>query len=136
VPLLFLCCRWRSHLTRPTWCATNPRNTTQQRYLDAGSHIIETNTFNSTSISQADYGLETLAYEMNKAAAQLAKECTAEAMRKDPSIPRFVAGALGPTNRTASVSPKVEDPAFRNVSTSRPRPLCVRSCRACRVVRS
>jgi 5-methyltetrahydrofolate--homocysteine methyltransferase len=53
---------------------------------------------------------------MNKAAAQLAKECTAEAMRKDPSIPRFVAGALGPTNRTASVSPKVEDPAFRNVS--------------------
>ncbi|ELR17587.1 5methyltetrahydrofolate-homocysteine methyltransferase [Acanthamoeba castellanii str. Neff] len=99
-------------------CITRPHviKEIHMRYLDAGSHIIETNTFNSTSISQADYGLETLAYEMNKAAAQLAKECTAEAMRKDPSIPRFVAGALGPTNRTASVSPKVEDPAFRNVT--------------------
>ena len=84
-------------------------------YLRAGADIIETNTFNATAISQADYGTEALAAELNRAAAQVAVAAAREAERADPARPRFVAGAIGPTSRTASISPKVEDPGFRNV---------------------
>ena len=83
------------------------------KYLDAGADIIETNTFTSTSIAQADYGMEDLAYEMNVAGARLAREA-ADAASQDGQT-YFVAGALGPTNRTASISPDVNRPEFRNV---------------------
>ncbi|MFQ5763482.1 MAG: methionine synthase [Rhodospirillales bacterium] len=85
-------------------------------FLEAGADIIETNTFNSTAISQADYGLEDLAVELNREAAKIARVTADAATRKTPSKPRFVAGAIGPTNRTASISPDVNDPGFRNVS--------------------
>lgn len=85
-------------------------------YLEAGADIIETNNFNSTTISQADYGMEHLAHELNVAGARLAWEAVEEVMKKDPHRPRFVAGAIGPTNRTASISPDVNDPGFRNVT--------------------
>jgi 5-methyltetrahydrofolate--homocysteine methyltransferase len=82
-------------------------------YLAAGAEMIETNTFSSTSIAQADYGMEALAFEMNVEGARLAR---AEADRiAEPNRPRWVAGAVGPTNRTASISPDVNDPAKRNV---------------------
>ncbi|HUS23908.1 MAG TPA: methionine synthase [Candidatus Binatia bacterium] len=87
-----------------------------RKYLEAGADIVETNTFNANRISQADYGLEELAYEMNRDAARLARlECEAMTART-PEQPRFVAGALGPTNRTASISPDVNDPGKRNVT--------------------
>merc|ERR1719199_1623439 len=84
-------------------------------YLAAGADIIETNTFNSTMISQADYELDKKeeVYLLNKTAAQLAKKCCVEFTKKNPSKPRFAAGAVGPTNKTLSVSPSVENPAFR-----------------------
>ena len=85
------------------------------QYLEAGADIIETNTFSSTTIAMADYKMEELAYELNVASAQIAREAADEAEEKD-GIPRFVAGVLGPTNRTASISPDVNDPGFRNVS--------------------
>ncbi|HBR26469.1 MAG TPA: 5-methyltetrahydrofolate--homocysteine methyltransferase, partial [Rhizobiales bacterium] len=85
-------------------------------YLEAGADIIETNTFNSQAISQADYGLEDIAEEMNVAAAKLAREAADAWTKKTPANPRFVAGAIGPTNRTASISPDVNNPGFRNVS--------------------
>ena len=84
-------------------------------YLEAGADIIETNTFNSTTISQADYGLESLAYELNYTGAKLAREMCDEFTAKTPDKPRFVAGVLGPTSRTASLSPDVNDPAYRNI---------------------
>ena len=84
-------------------------------YLDAGADIIETNTFGATRIAQADYHLEHLAYEMNVRGAQIAREVADEVARKS-GRPRFVAGSIGPTNRTLSISPKVSDPAFRAVS--------------------
>ncbi len=84
-------------------------------YLDAGSDIISTNTFTATRIAQADYGLEDIAREMNEAAARLAREAADAAEARD-GRPRYVAGSLGPTNRTASISPDVNDPAARNVS--------------------
>ncbi len=84
-------------------------------YLDAGADLIETNTFNSTSISQADYGLQHLARELNREGAKLARACCDEAEAKDPSKPRYVIGVLGPTSRTASISPDVNDPGFRNI---------------------
>jgi 5-methyltetrahydrofolate--homocysteine methyltransferase len=83
-------------------------------YLEAGADIVETNTFNSTAISQADYGLEALVYELNREGAALARRA-ADAL-STPQRPRFVAGVLGPTSRTASVSPDVNDPGFRNVA--------------------
>ncbi|HXG28398.1 MAG TPA: homocysteine S-methyltransferase family protein [Nevskiales bacterium] len=86
------------------------------QYLAAGADLIETNTFNAQRISLADYGMEELAYELNRAAAQLARETADEWTARTPEQPRFVAGALGPTNRTASISPDVNDPAARNVS--------------------
>ncbi|WP_188037780.1 methionine synthase, partial [Actinotalea sp. JY-7885] len=84
-------------------------------YLDAGADITSTNTFNSTVISQADYGTERLVPEMNEAAARLARQAADEAEARD-GRPRWVAGAVGPTNRTASLSPDVERPGFRNVT--------------------
>src|SRR4029079_800368 len=85
-------------------------------YLDAGSDLLETNTFNSTTISQADYHLEHLAYELNREGARLARECCDTAEAKNPARPRFVIGVLGPTSRTASISPDVNNPGFRNVT--------------------
>jgi 5-methyltetrahydrofolate--homocysteine methyltransferase len=83
-------------------------------YLEAGADILETNSFNSTAVSMADYGMEGLVYELNHAAARLARDVADEFERRGPD-PRFVAGVLGPTNRTASLSPDVNDPGFRNV---------------------
>jgi 5-methyltetrahydrofolate--homocysteine methyltransferase len=85
-------------------------------YLAAGADIIETNTFNSTTISQADYGLEDLAAELNREGARLARKAADAWTEKTPAKPRFVAGAIGPTNRTASISPDVADPAKRNIT--------------------
>ena len=85
-------------------------------YFEAGSDIIETNTFNSTSIALADYGMESLAHELNVANARLARAAADEVMAADPARSCFVAGALGPTNRTASISPDVNNPAFRAVT--------------------
>ncbi len=85
-------------------------------YLDAGADIVTTNSFTATSISQADYGLADQSYEINRAAAALAREAADEVTALTPDRPRFVAGALGPTNRTASISPEVNDPGARNVS--------------------
>ena len=85
-------------------------------FLDAGADIIETNTFSSNSISQADYRLEPLVRELNLASARLAREAVELARQKDPSRSLFVAGSIGPTNRTASISPDVNDPAFRAVT--------------------
>ncbi len=84
-------------------------------YLDAGADIIETNTFNANAISMADYGMEGLVHELNLASAKLARSVTDAFTKKDPARPRFVAGSIGPTNRTASMSPDVNDPAFRAV---------------------
>jgi 5-methyltetrahydrofolate--homocysteine methyltransferase len=86
------------------------------QYLAAGADIIETNTFNAQVISMADYGMEPLSSEINVAAARLAREACDAAMAADPSRPRFVAGAVGPTNRTASLSPDVNNPGFRNIT--------------------
>ena len=85
-------------------------------YLEAGADMVETNTFNAQAISQADYGLEDICEEMNVAAARLAREAADAWTEKTPDKPRFVAGAIGPTNRTASLSPDVNNPGFRNVS--------------------
>jgi 5-methyltetrahydrofolate--homocysteine methyltransferase len=85
-------------------------------YLEAGADIIETNTFNAQAISQSDYGLEAMAHELNVAAARLARDAADAGTKKTPDKPRFVAGAIGPTNRTASISPDVNNPGFRNVS--------------------
>jgi 5-methyltetrahydrofolate--homocysteine methyltransferase len=85
-------------------------------YLEAGADIIETNTFSATTISMADYKMESLAYEMNYESAKIAKEAVAEFMQTDSSKPRLVAGALGPTNKTASLSPDVNDPGYRGIS--------------------
>ncbi|MGH2720772.1 MAG: methionine synthase, partial [Actinomycetota bacterium] len=87
-----------------------------RRYLEAGADLVETNTFNANAISLADYGMESLAYELNVAAARIAREAADEVEAADPGRPRFVAGALGPTNRTASLSPDVNDPGKRNVT--------------------
>src|SRR5262245_17648223 len=84
-----------------------------QAYLEAGADIIETNTFASTSIAQADYGLASSAYELNVAGARLARAAADEWSERTPDRPRFVAGAIGPTNRTLSISPDVGNPAFR-----------------------
>ena len=87
-----------------------------RQYLAAGADIIETNTFNATRVAQADYGAESLVAELNREGARLARETADTFERKDPSRPRYVAGVLGPTNRTASISPDVNDPGARNTS--------------------
>jgi 5-methyltetrahydrofolate--homocysteine methyltransferase len=84
-------------------------------YFEAGADVAETNTFSSTAIAQADYGMEELAYELNRAGAAVARRA-ADAVAGETGRPRFVAGAIGPTNRTASISPDVGNPGFRAVS--------------------
>ena len=88
----------------------------EKAYLDAGSDIIETNTFNSTAISQADYGMQELAYELNFEGARLARAAADAKALETPDKPRFVAGVLGPTSRTCSLSPDVNNPGYRNVT--------------------
>ncbi|HEC60216.1 hypothetical protein LCGC14_0519710 [marine sediment metagenome] len=85
-------------------------------YFEAGADIVETNTFNGTSIAMADYQMEHLVYELNKESATLARKIADEFTAQNPDKPRFVAGVLGPTNRTASISPDVNNPGFRNTS--------------------
>ncbi len=85
-------------------------------YLEVGADIIETNTFSGTSIAQEDYGLSNLAYRINFQSAKIAREVADEFTAKNPDKPRFVAGALGPTNRTASISPDVNDPGYRAIT--------------------
>ncbi|WP_396222363.1 methionine synthase [Gemmatimonas sp.] len=87
-----------------------------REYLEAGADMLETNTFNANAISMADYGMEALSYELNVAGASLARRVCDEVERQDPTRPRWVAGVLGPTNRTASISPEVENPGARNVT--------------------
>ncbi len=87
-----------------------------EQYLLAGADIIETNTFSSTSIAMADYQLEDLAYELNYESARIAKEVAEKITVQNPSKPRYVAGSIGPTNKTASMSPDVNDPGFRAVT--------------------
>ncbi|MCB0484156.1 MAG: homocysteine S-methyltransferase family protein [Flavobacteriales bacterium] len=86
------------------------------QYLEAGADIIETNTFSGTRIAQADYGLEEAVYDINFISAQLAAQAAAKATAAQPQKPRYVAGAIGPTNRTASLSPDVNDPGFRAIT--------------------
>ncbi len=86
-----------------------------REYLEAGSDIIETNTFSGTSIAQADYKLEKYAYDINYHSAKIAKKVCQEFTKVNPNKPRFVAGSIGPTNRTLSISPDVNDPGYRNV---------------------
>ena len=110
---------WRTDLrgNNDLLAITQPQIITgiHRAYLDAGADIISTNTFNSTSVSQADYGMQALAGEMNLAAARLARRA-ADDVTATTGQQRFVAGALGPTGRTASLSPDVNDPGFRNIS--------------------
>ncbi len=88
----------------------------EKAYLDAGADILETNTFNATRVSQADYGMEALAYELNVAGARVARQVADAKTLETPDRPRFVAGVLGPTSRTCSISPDVNDPGYRNVT--------------------
>jgi 5-methyltetrahydrofolate--homocysteine methyltransferase len=86
------------------------------QYYSAGADIVETNTFSGTTIAQADYNLEKYVYDINFESAKIAKEVAVEYTLKEPNKPRFVAGSIGPTNRTASISPDVNDPGYRNTS--------------------
>lgn len=86
-----------------------------RQYFEAGADIVETNTFSSTTIAQADYGMEALAYELNYEGARIARRA-ADAVARETGRPRFVAGAIGPTNRTASISPDVNNPGFRAIT--------------------
>ncbi|GLH31618.1 methionine synthase [Pseudomonas sp. TWI672] len=88
----------------------------EKAYLDAGADILETNTFNATQISQADYGMESLVYELNVQGARIARQVADAKTLETPDKPRFVAGVLGPTSRTCSISPDVNDPGYRNVT--------------------
>ena len=87
-----------------------------QQYLEAGADILETNTFSGTSIAQADYALQDLAYEINLCSAQIARTAADKFTKANPDKPRFVAGAIGPTNKTASLSPDVNNPGYRAVT--------------------
>ncbi len=87
-----------------------------RKYLEAGADVIETNTFNGTSVSMADYGLEPYVYEINRQAAAIARRAADDFTRMDPEKPRFVAGSMGPTTRTSSISPDVTNPSFRAVT--------------------
>ncbi|WP_242130627.1 homocysteine S-methyltransferase family protein [Aestuariivivens marinum] len=90
--------------------------TIHAKYFEAGADIVETNTFSGTTIAMADYQMEDLVYELNYESAKLAKEVAVEFTKKEPHKPRFVAGSIGPTNRTASMSPDVNDPGYRAVT--------------------
>ena len=85
-------------------------------YFEAGADIIETNTFNGNRISQSDYRMEESVKDLNLAAARIGRQVADEFSKKEPEKPRFVCGVLGPTNRTASLSPDVNDPGFRNIT--------------------
>lgn len=98
-------------LTRPDIIETIHR-----QYFEAGADIVETNTFSGTTIAQADYHLEHVVYELNYESARIAKKVADEFTKKEPHKPRFVAGAIGPTNRTASLSPDVNDPGYRAIT--------------------
>ena len=98
-------------LTRPDIIETIHR-----QYFEAGADIVETNTFSGTTIAQADYHLEHVVYELNYESARIAKKVADEFTKKEPHKPRFVAGAMGPTNRTASLSPDVNDPGYRAIT--------------------
>ena len=87
-----------------------------RKYLEAGADILETNTFSATSVAMADYGMEDLAFEMNRESARIATAVAAEFSRITPDKPRFVAGSLGPTNKTASLSPDVNNPGYRAIT--------------------
>lgn len=87
-----------------------------RKYFEAGADIVETNTFSGTTIAMADYGMEELVYELNYESARIAKKVADEFTEKEPDKPRFVAGSIGPTNKTASMSPDVNDPGFRAIS--------------------
>lgn len=97
---------------------TQPRaiEAVHRQYLEAGADIIETNTFSGTTIAMADYHMEHLVYELNYESARIARKVCDEFSQKTPSQPRFVAGSIGPTNKTASLSPDVDDPGFRAVT--------------------
>ena len=99
-------------------CLTRPETIAEihRAYLAAGADIVETNTFNATAISQADYQLEGVVHEMNVTAARIARRAADEFTQRQPDKPRFVAGVLGPTSRTASISPDVDDPGYRNIT--------------------
>lgn len=99
-------------------CLTRPDviEAIHREYLEAGADIIETNSFNGTSISMEDYGMESYVKEINMEAARIARRAADEYTKKNPEKPRFVAGSMGPTNKTASISPKVENPIFRAVT--------------------
>ncbi|KEZ73844.1 hypothetical protein C5I_0110570, partial [Pseudomonas syringae pv. syringae FF5] len=88
----------------------------EKAYLDAGADILETNTFNATQVSQADYGMESIVYELNVEGARLARKVADAKTLETPDKPRFVAGVLGPTSRTCSLSPDVNNPGYRNVT--------------------
>jgi 5-methyltetrahydrofolate--homocysteine methyltransferase len=111
--------QWRSDLrgNNDLLSITQPRIIADihRAYLDAGADVISTNTFNSTAVSQADYGMQALVGELNLEAARLARQ-VADEVTQATGVQRYVAGALGPTNRTASLSPDVNDPGFRNIS--------------------
>ena len=87
-----------------------------QKYFEAGADIVETNTFSATTVAMADYNMQDLVYELNFESARIAKEVAVKITSQNPSKPRFVAGAMGPTNKTASMSPDVNDPGFRAIS--------------------
>ncbi len=99
-------------------CLTRPQiiKEIHAKYFEAGADIVETNTFSGTTIAQADYNLEKYAYDINYHGAKIAREVADEFTKKEPGKPRFVAGSIGPTNRTASISPDVNDPGYRNVT--------------------
>ena len=99
-------------------CITKPEvvESIHRDYLEAGADIIETNTFNGTAVAMAEYGLAELAFELNETAAKVARKAADDITAKNPDQPRFVAGSIGPTNKTTSLSPDVNDPAFRAVS--------------------
>jgi 5-methyltetrahydrofolate--homocysteine methyltransferase len=99
------------NLTQPELIADIHRT-----FLEAGADILTTNTFNATKIAQADYGTEAVVAEINREGARIARAVADKVTQQTPERPRFVAGAMGPTNRTASISPDVEDPGFRNVT--------------------
>ena len=115
--------RFKSHLhslkgNNDLLCITRPDiiETIHIKFLEAGANIIETNSFNSTTISQADYKLESIVTELNLAAVKVAREAVRKFKEKNPNSHAFVAGAIGPTNRTASMSPDVNNPAYRAVT--------------------
>jgi 5-methyltetrahydrofolate--homocysteine methyltransferase len=90
--------------------------TIHAKYFEAGADIVETNTFSGTTIAMADYQMENLVYELNYESAKIAREVADEFTKREPNKPRFVAGSIGPTNKTASMSPDVNDPGFRAVT--------------------